>query len=208
MCLATEPPHQHPLTATFIRLTWATELAKHSLAGLEKKKKLLEEGLQQPRQEMTIDWSKVAVISKVAPESLVGAAPFPPHASWVRHAQLEPNGEASACVCLPRAQKLWPDVRPLFLPTFPQGPPPLFLVPYTIPHRVWSCGVAPWWNTPLGSNSTTTGTDRPTLKSRKRYRQERTKSGSPQEPVFKDMESDKNVLQLDSDVRTDGHWDS
>jgi hypothetical protein len=35
------------------------------------------------------------------------------------------------CVPLPRAQELWPDIRPLFLPTFPQVPwalrtPPLF----------------------------------------------------------------------------------
>jgi hypothetical protein len=44
------------------------------------------------------------------------------------------RGPPNACVRLPRAQELWPDVRPLFLPTFPQGspqPPPfiLFLTP-------------------------------------------------------------------------------
>ena len=72
--------------------------------------------------------------SKVALGSPVRGCPLSTPATWFRHAHPGPCGKASgnsACVRLPRAQELWPDVRPLFLLTFLQGPqgPPFILFP-------------------------------------------------------------------------------
>jgi hypothetical protein len=70
-------------------------------------------------------------------EFLVGFCLFSTPASWVKHAHPGPSGKvssSSACIHLPRAQELWPDVWPPFLPLLPQGIPrvPPFFVPKTL----------------------------------------------------------------------------
>jgi hypothetical protein len=104
-----------------LRVSVPSRSAVHSLASV---------GNSFPIPSLLQPWG----FSKVAWDPQSGAAPFPPPAAWVRHAHPGPNGKvssSSACVCLPRAQELWPDVRPLFLPHFsprPTGPHPLFFV--------------------------------------------------------------------------------
>lgn len=54
---------------------------------------------------------------------------------------------SSACIHLPRAQALWPDVRHLFLPYFSPAPPPFILFP-TLGDLGISCLCSQQWQNP------------------------------------------------------------